>query len=56
MNIGLPELLVIFGVVLLVVGARRLPEIGRALGEAVKEFQNAVKGTHRTRDSSDSKK
>ena len=43
MNIGWGELLVILAIVMLVVGARKLPEIGRALGEAVREFQKALK-------------
>ena len=40
-NIGLQELLVIFGVVLLFFGAKRIPEIARALGKATREFKNA---------------
>ena len=44
-NLGLPELLVIFVVALLVIGPRRMPEVARAIGEAVKSFQDAMKGT-----------
>ena len=44
MNVGWGELLVVFGIVLLIVGARRLPEVGRSLGQAVREFQRAVRG------------
>jgi sec-independent protein translocase protein TatA len=47
MSLGWGELLVIFGIVLLLVGARRLPEVGRALGQAIKEFQNAMRGSSR---------
>ena len=43
-NVGLGELLVIFAIVLLVVGAKRLPELGRSLGESIREFQKALKG------------
>ena len=39
------ELLVILLIVMLVVGAKRLPELGRSLGEAVREFQKAIKGS-----------
>ena len=46
MNLGWGELLVIFGIVLLIVGARRLPDIGRSLGEAIREFQKSVRGPH----------
>lgn len=44
MNLGIGELLVILAIVLLIVGARRLPAIGRSLGEAVREFQKGLRG------------
>ena len=44
-NLGLPELLVIFIIALLVMGPKRLPEVARALGEASRAFQDALKGT-----------
>ncbi|MDP3704194.1 MAG: twin-arginine translocase TatA/TatE family subunit [Candidatus Omnitrophota bacterium] len=43
MNIGWGELVVIFAIVLLLLGARRLPEIGRSLGEAIREFQRTLR-------------
>ncbi|MFA5059564.1 MAG: twin-arginine translocase TatA/TatE family subunit [Candidatus Omnitrophota bacterium] len=42
-NIGFSELIIILLIVLLFFGAKRLPEIGQALGKAVKEFRNASK-------------
>ncbi|HNS48853.1 MAG TPA: twin-arginine translocase TatA/TatE family subunit [bacterium] len=42
-GIGFQELLVIFLIVLLVFGARRLPEIGRALGRTMSEFRKGMK-------------
>ena len=42
-GIGLPELLVIFLVCLLLFGANRLPEIGRSLGEGIREFKKSFK-------------
>ena len=44
MHLGWGELLVVLIIVLLVVGAKRLPQIGRTLGEAIREFQRAVRG------------
>ncbi len=41
MNLGWGELLVVLGIVVLIVGARRLPEVGRSLGQAIREFQQA---------------
>jgi sec-independent protein translocase protein TatA len=42
-GIGLPELLVILLVCLLLFGANRLPEIGKSLGESIREFKKAMK-------------
>ena len=47
MNIGWGELLVMLAVVLLLVGGRRLPELGKSLGEAIREFQRALRGEDR---------
>jgi TatA/E family protein of Tat protein translocase len=41
-NIGPLELIVIFIVVLLVIGPKKLPELARALGRAVGEFKKAT--------------
>ena len=38
------ELVVIFIIALLVIGPRRLPEVARGLGQAVRAFQDAMKG------------
>ena len=37
------ELGVIFLVVLFLFGAKRLPEIGKALGEGIREFKRSIK-------------
>lgn len=41
MGIGWTELLLIFCVVLLFFGSKRIPEVARALGKASREFKNA---------------
>ena len=43
MNLGVPELIVIFLIVVLLFGARKLPELGRGLGEAIKGFKSGLK-------------
>lgn len=42
-RIGTPELLVILGLVLVVFGPKKLPEIGRSFGKGLKEFRQATK-------------
>ncbi|MBI3251792.1 MAG: twin-arginine translocase TatA/TatE family subunit [Candidatus Omnitrophica bacterium] len=44
-GIGMSELLVILLICLLLFGANRLPEIGRSLGEAIREFKKSMKET-----------
>jgi sec-independent protein translocase protein TatA len=41
---SIPELLIIFAVLLLLFGAKRLPEMGRSLGRGMREFKDAVTG------------
>lgn len=43
-GISLPELLILLVVLLLVFGAKRLPEMGKSLGKGMREFKDAVTG------------
>lgn len=52
-TIGWQEILLIFLVVLLLFGARRLPEVGKAFGKGIKEFRNAVKDVTRELEKDD---
>jgi sec-independent protein translocase protein TatA len=42
--IGIPELLILFAVLLLVFGPKRIPEMGRSLGRGMREFKESVTG------------
>jgi sec-independent protein translocase protein TatA len=42
--IGIPELLVLFAVLLLIFGPKRIPEMGRSLGRGMREFKESVTG------------
>ena len=42
-GIGLPEMALILAIALLVFGPKKLPEIGRSLGKAIRGFQEASK-------------
>ena len=42
-GLGTPELIVIGVIVFLIFGAKRIPEIGKGLGGAIREFRDARK-------------
>jgi len=42
-RIGMPELLIIFFIVLVVFGANRLPQLGKGIGGAIRNFKDGLK-------------
>lgn len=44
-NLGFGELALIFLVILLLFGAKRLPDIAQGLGKGIREFKKSVKDT-----------
>jgi sec-independent protein translocase protein TatA len=48
MGIGPQELIVIFFIILLLFGAKKIPQIARSLGEAIKEVRNIGKEAEET--------
>jgi sec-independent protein translocase protein TatA len=42
-RLGVPELLVILLIVILIFGANRLPELGKGIGSAIRNFRDATK-------------
>ena len=42
-RLGLPEMLVILAIALLVFGPRKLPDLARGLGQAIRGFKDAVR-------------
>jgi sec-independent protein translocase protein TatA len=42
-GLGMGEIILIFLVVLLLFGAKRLPEIGSSLGKGIREFKSSVR-------------
>lgn len=43
-NIGIPGLILILVLALIIFGPKKLPEIGRAFGQTLREFKNSSKG------------
>lgn len=43
-SLGTPEILVILVVILLLFGAKRLPELGKSLGTGMREFKRSLSG------------
>ena len=41
-KIGIGQILVVFGIFVLFFGYKKLPELGRGLGNALKEFKSSI--------------
>lgn len=55
-SIGVTEWLVIIGVALLVFGGKKIPELGKGLGEGIRNFKKAVSGDEDNPKSNDAPK
>jgi sec-independent protein translocase protein TatA len=42
-KIGLPEILIILAIALLIFGPRRLGELGKGLGDGIRNFKSSMK-------------
>ncbi len=43
-RLGFPELAIILLIVFFLFGAKRLPEMGKGIGEGIKNFKKSIKG------------
>jgi sec-independent protein translocase protein TatA len=43
-GMGMQELLLIFVILVLIFGTSRIPELGRGLGEGIRNFKKSIKG------------
>jgi sec-independent protein translocase protein TatA len=43
-NIGPMEMIVVLAIALIVLGPKRLPELGRSLGSGMREFKDSITG------------
>ncbi len=43
-SLGVPELLIILAIVLLIFGYSRLPQLGKGLGQGIRNFRQGLRG------------
>lgn len=55
-SIGVPELIVVLVILLLLFGAKKLPELARSIGSSAKELRGAMKDDQESDKSSTDKK
>jgi sec-independent protein translocase protein TatA len=46
MHFGTGELLVILAIVFIIFGINKLPQLGKGLGEGIRNFKSAIKSIH----------
>ena len=44
LDLGAPELIIILAIVLLLFGGKKLPELSRSLGQAMRELRKGISG------------
>ncbi len=49
-TIGPQELLLVLLIVIIIFGARKLPELGKSLGEGIKNFKSSVGGKDKDKE------
>jgi sec-independent protein translocase protein TatA len=49
-NVGPMELVVILAIALIVLGPKKLPEVGRSIGRGMREFKDSLAGEPRRDD------
>ena len=52
-GIGLPEIVIVLVIALIVLGPKRLPEVGRSIGHGMREFKDSLSGDSRRDDDDD---
>ncbi len=55
-SLGPQELLIILLIVIIIFGAKKLPELGKSLGEGIKNFKGSISGKDKDKDKDQDKK
>jgi sec-independent protein translocase protein TatA len=51
-SLGMPELLVILVIVILIFGVNKIPQLGKGLGEGIRNFKSAIRSGQEEADKS----
>jgi sec-independent protein translocase protein TatA len=49
-SLGVPELLIILLIVIIIFGAGKLPQLGKGLGEGLRNFKESIKSNEEPKD------
>ncbi len=52
--IGIPELVLVFVILLLIFGGRKIPELARGLGTGIRNFKESLQGESQSESQSES--
>jgi sec-independent protein translocase protein TatA len=52
-NVGPMELVIVLAIALIVLGPKKLPEVGRSIGNGMREFKDSLSGDSRRDDDED---
>ena len=54
-SLGIWEILIIFVIIALLFGGKKIPELAKGLGEGIKNFRNSIKKDDKEEESEDKK-
>ena len=52
-NVGPLELIIVLAIALIVLGPKKLPEVGRSIGSGMREFKDSLTASSSTREEDD---